>query len=240
MGARPSDGETRVPTTSPRTLLVGKEGIAFMLDEARSGDTVVIPQGRYRERIELREGVTLRTQPPSAVTLISPDKGPALIARKIDSGGIDGVWIQGDLAAPLSAGIVIIDASPFISHVRITGATIGIEVQGNSAPAITANQITSNLGAGIVVSPGASPRIESNQIAANGNGQTDGAKPGVEVLDRGRPLLKDNAIVDNAAQPVWIHGHAYQPADYQENFFGGLTPKQAIRLIDDEKETPGR
>ncbi|MGA2715749.1 MAG: protein phosphatase 2C domain-containing protein [Bryobacteraceae bacterium] len=222
----------RFTSTGPRTFLVGVGGIAAALNQARSGDTVVIPQGRYRERIELREGVILRTQLPGTVTVISPDKGPAVVARKMDSGGVEGVWIQGDLEAPLAAGIEVVDASPFISNVKITGANIGIEVQGNSAPAITASQITNNLGAGILVSPGASPRIENNLIAANGNGQAGGPKPGVEVLDRGHPVLKDNAIVDNGAEPVWIHGRGYQPADIEENFFGGLPAKKAIRLIE--------
>lgn len=221
-------------SAGPRTLLVGAGGIAAALTQAHSGDTVVIPQGRYRERIELREGVILRTQLPGTVTVISPDKGPAVIARKMDSGGVEGVWIQGDLEAPLAAGIEVVDASPFISNVKITGANVGIEVQGNSAPAITASQITNNLGAGVLVSPGASPRIESNLIAANGNGQADGPKPGVEVLDRGHPVLKDNAIVDNGAEPVWIHGRGYQPADFEENFFGGLPAKKAIRLLEGE------
>ncbi len=200
------------------------------MKQAHSGDTVVIPQGRYRERVELREGVTLRTQLPGTVTLISPDGGPALIARKMDSGGVEGVWIQGDLEAPLAAGIEVVDASPFVSHVKITGANIGIEVQGNSAPVITASQITNNLGAGILVSAGASPRIESNLIAANGNGQPDGPKPGVEVLDRGHPVLKDNAIVNNGAEPVWIHGRGYQPADFEENFFGGSAGERSHPL----------
>ena len=130
----------------PRTITVGPAGIAAALSEAHSGDTVVIPPGRYRERIELREGVILRTELPGSVTLTSPDKGPALMARKLDSGGVEGVWIQGDLEAPLAAGIEVVDASPFISQVKITGANVGIEVQGSSAPAITGSRITNNLG----------------------------------------------------------------------------------------------
>ncbi len=58
------------------------------------------------------------------------------------------------------------------------------------------------------------------------------AKPGVEVADGAKPVLKDNAIVDNASDPIWIHGRAYEPADFQENFFGELTPKGAIHLVD--------
>lgn len=226
----------RLDTAGPRTLVVGTAGIAAALSQARSGDTVVIPPGRYRERVELREGVIVRTQPPGVVTLVSPDKGPALLAHKMVSGGIEGVWIQGDLDAPLAAGIEVVDASPFIANVKITGATIGIDVVGNSAPAITASQITNNLAAGILIGAGASPHIEGNLIAANGNGQPDSLRPGIEVLDRARPLLKDNAIVNNGAEPVWVHGRAYPPADYEENFFGGAAAKKAIRLIPAETE----
>jgi len=228
-----------VPDEGPRTLVAGAAGISATLKLARPGDTVVIPQGRYRERVDLREGVTLRPQIPGTVTLISPDNGPALVARKMDSGGVEGLWIQGALGAPPAAGIEIVDASPFISHVKVTGATIGIEVRGASAPSIAASQIMNNLGAGILVSPTASPRIEDNLIAANGNGEPGNPKPGVEVLGRAHPLLKDNAIVDNAAEPVWIHGHAYQPADFEENFFGGLTAKKAILLIEPAAPGPG-
>jgi PPM family protein phosphatase len=223
-------------TAGPRTLTVGSAGITAALNQAHAGDIVVIPKGRYRERIELRQGVTLRAQVPGTVTLTSPDGGPALVARKIDAGGIEGVWIQGDLEAPLSTGIEIDDSSPFVLNVKVTGANTGIEVRGASAPAITSSQITNNLGAGIVVSPTASPRIESNLIAANGNGTPGDAKPGVEVREKAHPLLKNNGIIDNAAEPIWIHGRAYQPADFEENFFGSLPAKKAVRLIADTED----
>jgi PPM family protein phosphatase len=223
-------------SAGPRTFMVGPAGITAALNQAHAGDTVIIPKGRYRERVELRQGVTLRAQVSGTVTLTSPDGGPALVARKIDAGGVEGVWIQGDLEAPLSTGIEIGDSSPSVSNVKVTGATTGIEVRGASAPAITSSRITNNLGAGILVSPSASPRIEGNLIAANGNGTPGEAKPGVEVREKAHPLLKDNAIVDNGAEPIWIHGRAYQPADFEENFFGGLKAKKAIRLIDDTED----
>lgn len=230
------------PATGPRTLFVGKDGIAATMIQAHSGDTVIIPPGHYRERIQLREGVVLRTQAPGAAILTSPDKGPAVVARKMDSGGIEGIWILGDLEAPLATGIEVIDGNPFLSHVKVTGAIVGIDVRGNAAPAITASQITNNLGPGILVSGGASPRIEGDLIAANGNGLPEGAKPGVEVIEHGHPLLKDNAIVNNGAEAVWVHGKGYQPADYEENYFGGVAAKKAIKLISTESavERPGR
>jgi len=225
----------------PRTLVAGPAGINAALSQAHPGDTVVIPQGKYTERILLREGVTLRAQQPANVTLASPDGGPAVVAHKIETGSIEGVWIQGDLQAPASAGIQIEDASPAISNVRVTGMQTGIEVRGASAPHITSSQIENNLGAGIDVEGNAKPNIENNLIAANGNGKPGVAKPGVEVGAAARPVFKDNGIVNNAADPIWVHGHGYQPADFEENFFGELSPKRAVRLIDEpfDIEKPG-
>jgi serine/threonine protein phosphatase PrpC len=230
-----------VNPTGPRTLLVGNGGIEAALSQAHSGDTVVIPEGRYRERIRLRQGVMLRAQVFGTVTLTSPDGGPAVVADKLDAGGIDGIWIQGDLEAPLAIGIEITDSSPSVSNVKITGANTGIDIRGSSSPVITSSQITNSLGAGVLVSPPATPRITDNLIAANGNGKPAPAKPGIEVLEKARPVLKNNGIVDNGAEPIWIHGLAYQPSDVEENFFGGLPAKKAIRLVPpDENRGAGK
>jgi parallel beta-helix repeat protein len=223
--------------TGARTLTVGPAGITAALDQAHSGDTVIIPQGKYRERVELRQGVTLRAEASGNVTLTSPDGGPALVARSVDSGGLEGVWIQGDREAPLSTGIEITDSSPLISNVKVTGATTGIEVRGASSPSIMSSQITNNRGAGILVAAGASPRIQSNLIAANGDGKPGIPRPGVEVMEKAHPVFTDNAIIDNGAEAIWIHTHIYQPAAFEENFFGGVPAKKAIRLI--EAPEPG-
>jgi parallel beta-helix repeat protein len=235
----------RVSTTSgPRTLTVGAGGITATLNQAHSGDTVVIPQGAYRERIQLRQGVTLKADASGGVTLTAPDGGPALTAQNIDSGVVEGLWIQGGGDAPLSTGIEITDASVTVLNVKITGAATGIVVRGASAPTITSSQITNNLGAGIRVEPTATPRIASNLIVANGNGKPGVGQPGVEVMAKARPVLRDNAIVDNGAEAIWIHGPTYQAAAFEENFFGaahsdsgraGGVPtaaKKAIRLVD--------
>jgi serine/threonine protein phosphatase PrpC len=221
----------------PVTILVGPKGINEALSRAHPGDTVLIPQGKYTERIQLKEGVAVRAQQPDTVTLTAPDAGPAVTAHKIESGSLEGVWIQ-------DAGIEIVDASPTISNDRVTGAPTGILIQGHSEPVVTSSQIENNLGAGILIEGASKPKILHNQIAANGSGKPGEEKPGVEVAETARPVLKDNAIVDNAAEAVWIHGRGYQPADYIENYFGGLEPKHAIRLIDlpgaEEKPKPSR
>jgi serine/threonine protein phosphatase PrpC len=228
----------RFHDTGPRTLTVGPDGITAALNQAHSGDTVVIPQGSYRERVELREGVTLRAQMPGSVILTSPDGGPAVVANKIDAGGIEGVWIQGGSDARLSTGIDIGDASPFISNVKVTDAQIGILIHGASAPAITSSVISNSAGPGIVVADQAAPHLVSNLIAANGTGNPDDGKPGVEVMENAHPVLTNNFIGDNAAEPIWIYGRIYQPADYEENYFGALDVKDAIRVVDNEAAKP--
>jgi serine/threonine protein phosphatase PrpC len=229
------------PTTGPRTFVVGTGGISAALAQAHSGDTVVVPQGKYRERLELREGVSVRAQLPGTVTLTSPDGGPAVVARHIVAGSLDDLWIQGDADAPLSVGIELSDSSVSVSHVKVSGAGTGIEVRGTSSPVISASQITNNAGPGILVQAPAAPRIDGNLIAANGNAKPGIAKPGVEVLDGAHPVLKNNGIVDNGAEPIWIHGAAFRNDDYVENYFGGLSTDEAIRLVSDKPPvTTGR
>src|SRR5579883_3235470 len=219
-------------SASPRITAVGASGINAALNQAHPGDTVVIPDGKYRENIQLREGVTLRALHPGAVTLSSANGGAAILARGIDSGSAEGLWIEGDSGAPLSAGIDIEDASPSILNCKITGANTGIRIHGASSPLIASNQIVNNLGAGIEIAGPAAPKLNGNLIAANGAGKPGPAKPGIEVRQPARPVLKDNGIIDNAADAIWIQGSGWQPADYEENFFGGVPAKRAVQLIE--------
>ncbi len=215
----------------PRTLTVAGS-IAATVAQAHSGDTVLIPAGKYRERIDMRAGVTLRAQQAGTVTLTSPDGGPVLVARGIGNGSAEGLWIQGSLETPVNPAVLVDAASPTLTQLRITGAGTGIEIRGAAAPSITGGRITNNLGPGIDVGAESHPLISGNLIAANGAGTPASLRPGVEVRDQGHPILKDNGIVDNAAEPVWIHSRTYPAPDYEENFFGGLAPKKAIRLLD--------
>lgn len=215
----------------PRTYTVAGS-IAASLKLAHSGDTVVIPAGRYRERIEMVGGVTIRAQQPGTVTLTSADGGPAVVARGVSSGSLEGVWIQGSLDAPVNPAILVDSGSPALTQIRITGAGTGIEVRGDAAPMIRDSRITNNLGPGVDIGTGSHPILSGNLIAANGAGVPGSLRPGVEVRDQANPILKDNAIINNAAEPVWVHSRTYQAEKLDENFFGGLPAKKAIRLLE--------
>lgn len=218
----------------PRTWTVDQAGINAAISRAHPGDTVVIQEGKYREQVHMREGVTVRVQRAGTVTVSSPGAGPAVVASRIESGSIEGIRVLSDPRSPAAAGIAIDDATVEVSNVYVTGAVVGIEIKGRSDAIVAACQIANNLGSGVDISGGARPRLLGNLIAANGVGSPGPLKPGVEVAATARPVLKDNAIVDNAADAVWVHGHEFQPADYVENFFGGIPAKRAITLIDEQ------
>jgi hypothetical protein len=200
--------------------VAGPAGIEAALGQAHAGDTVVIPEGKYREQVHLREGVVLKVLQPGTVTITAPGSGPAIVADKLVSGAIDGVWVIDDPQTPSTAGIAISDSTIDVSNVYVRGAIVGIEIQGRSEPLIADSRIINNLGTGIEIGGVSRPKLERNLIAANGNGKPGPVKPGVEVAAGARPVLRDNAIVDNAAEPVWIHGRDYQPAAYEENYYG--------------------
>jgi serine/threonine protein phosphatase PrpC len=211
----------RYANNGPRTLIAGAAGIDAAIAQARPGDTVIIPVGKYREQIHLREGVIVKVQQPGTVTITAPGTAPAIVADKLVSGAIDGVWVIDDPQTPSTAGIEISDSVIDVTNVYVRGAVVGIDVRGRSEPLIADSRITNNVGAGVVVADVSRPRLERNLIAANG--------AGVEVAAAARPVLKDNAIVDNGGEPIRIHGHDYQPAAYEENFFGG----QGILRVDE-------
>jgi serine/threonine protein phosphatase PrpC len=219
-------------STSPRIIMVGASGINAALNQAHPGDTVVIPDGKYRENVQLREGVALRALHPGAVNLSSADGRPAVLARGIDSGSAEGLRIEGDAGSPLSVGVALEDASPSIVNCKITGANTGIVIHGVSSALISSDEIRNNPGTGIEIAGPATPKLDGNIIAANGAGKPGPARPGIEVREPARPVLKNNAIVDNAAGAIWVHGSGWQPADYEENFFGGISGKQAVQLIE--------
>ena len=223
---------SRFSPPGPKTFVVGKEGISAALALTHAGDTVMIPPGKYREQVRLREGVEVRAQQPGSVAIVPAGASPGVVAERIESGAINGVSVLSDPNQPATVGIEISDATIEVSNVYVTGAVVGIDIRGRSEPLIASSQVVNNLGAGIDVAGNARPRLQGNLIAANGEGKSGPAKPGIEVSAAARPVLRDNAIVNNAADAVWIHGSEFRRPDFAENFFGRTPLEEAVRLID--------
>lgn len=216
--------------TSPKMIQVANDSISSAIAKAHSGDTVLIGPGTYREDIRLAEGVTVRVQQFGKSILLG-----SVTAQGLHSGSLEGLIIHGDRNAPLAFGIRLDDASVTIANVRVSGAVTGIVISGHSDAVVASSQITNNLGAGIEVTGVAKPRLEGNLIAANGNGSPQTPRPGVDVRQQAKPVLKDNAIVDNGGEPVWVEAQDYDARDFEENFYGGLAGKKAVKTTEAKK-----
>jgi hypothetical protein len=188
------------------------EGRAFhaigdALAAARSGDTVAVHPGRYREQVRLEEGVTLiGTDPGGAVIEPLPagdGAGPvaALVAEGIGSGRVSGLVIAGGAHAPIDYGIVIRRAAVTVENVDVRGARVaGVSIEDAGAAALIGSHVHDNPGAGVVVRGAGAPLVLGNRIVDNGRASPPAA--GIEVAAPAEPRISGNVITGNGAEGV--------------------------------------
>ncbi len=185
-----------------RTLVAGGEfaTIGAALAEARSGDTVEVRPGIYREQLEMKEGVRVVAAPAGQAVLEprpgAAQPGAAVVFRKLRSGWISGIRIAATEASGISAGILIDGSDVDVTGVEIEGAASGaIVVRGRSRARILHNHLHDNGGAGLRVEDEAAPSLVANLIAGNGTG--------IEIAAGARPVGHDNAIAGNKRAISW-------------------------------------
>ena len=180
---------------APRVIAVTST-IAAAMAEARAGDTVEVPQGEYREQVQLKSGVTLRARVPREPILRAApmSEGPAVIAENVTAARFSGFRILADPQMPLSVGIALRNAAVEIDDVEVKGAGIGIEIHGPASPAVRACAIRDSLAEGVLILGGTTPWLSHNLIQAN-----RGA--GISARDGARPSLIGNVIDRNALEP---------------------------------------
>jgi hypothetical protein len=181
----------------PRTIAV-TTSIAAAMDEARPGDTVVVPGGEYREQVKLKNGVTLRARVPREPVLRATptSSGPAVIADHVTGARLSGFRILSDAAIPLNVGIALQDSTVEIDDVEVKGAGIGIEIRGGASPVLRANAIRDCATEGVLILGPSQPWLSHNLIQAN-------KVAGVTAREGGRPSLLGNVIDRN---PLEIPG----------------------------------
>jgi len=233
------------PASAARVLIVGtSQGAQFTaindaLSQARSGDTIELLGGEYREQIRLRDGVNLTSRMPEAAIIRAAPSyaGPAvaIIAEKIKSGRVTGVRILADEKLPLAVGILLEDSDVEIDDSEIAGAGTGIEIRGKSRPILRANSIHDSLSSGIAISGAATPWLSHNDIVRNGRNPRE-LRPGVLVSNPARPVLIGNTFAENGAQAVIIPPVMDGSPILKFNFFIngeplGRTPPEAGRGV---------
>ncbi|HYG99752.1 MAG TPA: protein phosphatase 2C domain-containing protein [Terriglobales bacterium] len=212
-------------TEGPRTLTVGAgapfSSISSALAQAEAGDTVEVLPGEYSEQVRLKDGVLLKSvRPREAVLRASPGVRPAIavIAERLQSGGLKGFRIVPSSEAPATLGLLIADSSIDVEDNEIASAQAGIEIRGASRPLVRANSIHDCIYQGIIVEAPAEPRIEHNVITRNGRGSGQ-PRPGISVMSDAAPILRGNVFAGNGAGAVSLPASGNMHAIGNDNLF---------------------
>src|SRR5580704_8136538 len=171
--------------------------IAAALAEARPNDTVEVLAGEYREQVNLKSRVTLRSRIPREARLIAPvGNGPAMVAKDVHNARITGFLIQGDAHAPLSTGILLDNSSVEIDGVDIEGANVGIEIRGAASPTLRGNAIHDCIAEGLLIAGASSPLVAHNTFQ-----RIKG--PAIAARDGAKPEIVGNVFERSASQVPW-------------------------------------
>jgi serine/threonine protein phosphatase PrpC len=189
------------PRAEARLLTVGKGApyatIGEAMAKAAPGDTVEVLVGEYREAVELKSGVTLRSRVPGEAILRAapPSSGKlsvAVTAEGVRNCRIIGFRILADQAMPLSAGLVLSGADVEVADMEISGARTGVRIQGGT-PVLRANSIHDNAAEGIVVEGDAVPWFSHNTLLRNGRDPKT-PRPDIAAAPPSRPVFLGNVF----------------------------------------------
>jgi PPM family protein phosphatase len=179
-----------VTAPSPRMLTVGGSNpdastITAAVALARSGDTIAVEPGTYRESVVLPDGVSILSVSRHAAELRRPPghvgAWAAITIASVASGTIRGFRIAGSASDPLDVGVVVTDADAAIEDLDVSGARdAALRISGTSSPTVHGCVLHDNPGFGIRVQDAAAPEITNTAVVRNGRGAiqvSGGAQP---------------------------------------------------------------
>jgi parallel beta-helix repeat protein len=208
----------------PRILVVQADGlfstIQDALAQAHTGDIVEVAPGDYRGPVQLKSGVTVRSQVPRQAILRLPDdaSGPAIVAQGIRGARVAGLHIAGRQAA-MDPGIELVDSQVELDDTEIDHAATGVAIRGSASPVLVGNSIHDCSGEGILISGPSSPRLSHNALVHNG-------RAGVAAGSDAHPLLVGNVFENNGVDFRWAPpAPANQDAVRESNFFLDTKPR---------------
>jgi len=228
------------------TLQVAPGGgtLGEALERARPGQTVEVAPGEYRERIRLRDGVSLVSVVPRGAVLVPPagppdsPAAPAVIAEGVQGGRFAGFRIAGGTAgageagAPLAVGLRLADSAVEVEGLEISGATVAaVEIAGADRSTLSFSSLHGNPGAAIAVADRAAPRLLFNLVSGNGAGAGGGPRPGVEIGAGCRPVLIENRFLDNAGPPVRTAAIEGGDEIFRWNSFGATAANGTVTVL---------
>jgi serine/threonine protein phosphatase PrpC len=211
-----------VPLLSSAGTVGPGESINAAIRRAGAGTQVLVEPGEYRERLELKTGVSVVSRIPRAASLRLPvgasETDPAVVAFDVTDAGLSGFRILGDAATPLGAGVIVRNATVVLADLEIAGAhSAAVEYLGSKGGSIVAGYFHDNPGAAIVVRAGASPRIAHNAFVRNA---TSERAPGVLVVEsNAHPVITANIFSNSRVDAVAVPSSGEFPTLARDNWF---------------------
>jgi PPM family protein phosphatase len=182
--------------------------IAAALQAARRGQTVEVEPGVYRERVELRTGVRLRSRLPRAAVLEPRREGTlddeaAVSARGVADAVFEGFRVSG--LGGVETGLLLHDSTVEVIHVEIVGVEgAAVEHTGSDRSTLRYCHLHDNAGAAVRVHAPAAPRLVDNLV--RGNGSASPPVAAVEVEAGAAPLIAGNRFEANRGPAVVVPG----------------------------------
>ncbi len=204
------------------------ENIQTALNQAKPGSVILVSPGTYYGPIQLKSGVTLRSEAGAQKTVIDGHGQGQAVVIGADNCTLEGFTItgQGQPEDPKSTGHAVEcnNTSPVLKNNFIANNYgVGIWVKGRQAkPEIAGNRVYSNGStgianddgskavivknecynngkSGIVMRYGASPQIEGNRLYNN-------KMAGIGIQKDCAPLIKDNYCYQNELSGIGVQG----------------------------------
>jgi nitrous oxidase accessory protein NosD len=187
-----------IPPTPPTPPVLPKvSAIQTLINEAKPGSEVVVPEGNYEEQLHFREGIKLKAAPGARVIVQTDGRvGAALLVENCKTGSISGIIFQhtGSEAAQNVSWPVALVKSSSITLENCTvqsGVSDGMIITGVGSPQVLRCTVKNNAKNGIVFEAGVTGTVVATECRLNG-------ASGVELRNSGtRPTLQSCALVDN-------------------------------------------
>jgi parallel beta-helix repeat protein len=196
------------------------ESIQQAIDQARAGSIILVSPGIYYETIQLKKGITLRSETGARATIIDGQNSNQPVVKLADECMLEGFTIIGKGPAEqesdpshtaasytvASHTVECINVSPIIKgNIIKNNHGTGIYVEGKkAAPEITGNIIYSNQGAGIGNEHSSRARIVANECYGN-------TRAGIGIRHQAAPLVENNRSHHNEMAGIGIQGENTSP-----------------------------
>jgi len=204
------------------TIVVPKQvsSIQTALDKAENGDTIFVLKGIYREKLTIRENITLIGESESETVVQGNKRGPVI--RVIDDATIRKLTIANGGIGILSENTNAAIEDNIIRDNKGSGIQCLISI-----PQIRNNVISNNDWCGIYCESARSIKssIDHNIIAQNGYS-------GVMLGNKSEVLVQNNCFFDNKQYGIWVSDMAAKSRIIYNNFYANRTNYNIFAKVD--------